>query len=153
MFTTKTEQVREVIAEFSCTGFGACALADIVVVAAGLPMPPALEMNSKDYSGVVPHNAIRYDEQSHAAYIRDNAVRVDPVPTLTTMSTTSELCTEFGWGETDLAAARAAGLLKPSGWRDVVGEEGFPVGLEPLYAVAVIRAALDRVKALPVGTR
>ena len=70
----KPEQVREVITEFSCTGFGACALGDIVVVASGLPMPPALKMNSKEYTGAVPPQRDSYDEAAARRIRADNKV-------------------------------------------------------------------------------
>ena len=153
MFKKAEQQVRKVITEFTCTGFGSCALEDIVVVAAGLSMPPILELCSKEYGGEIPHNAIRYDEKAHAAYIRDNTRRAEPAPTLTTMLTTRELCAELGWNENHLRVARASGLLKPSGWKDVPGEEGFAVGIEPLYDLQIVRASFARVQALPVGAR
>ena len=145
-------RVRVVTQEF--TGFGINGqVDDVFLIAANVPAPPCLLLNTEAYEGPAPFNAVKYDQASHESYVRANVPRVEPQPSVTTMLTSNEVRKELGgWSELDLRVACASGFPKPSKWKDVPGGEGFSIGIEPLWDLAVVRAWLDRVRALPVGS-
>ena len=129
MFKKKNEsvhheaRVRVVTTEFSGLGINGHE-GDTFVIAANVPAPPCLLLNTEAYDGPAPFNAIRYDEAAHASYTRANMPRVEPKPALTMMRTAAEVCADLGWSEADLRVACASGFPKPSGWRDVPGRRG-----------------------------
>ena len=68
------------------------------------------------------------------------------------MQTAAEVCAERGWSKSDLDVACASGL-KPNGWREVHGEDGISIGLQPLFDPETVTRLIARIKALPVGAR
>ena len=101
MFKTKTQQVRIITEHFACRGLGTGQVGDVWVVSAGVPMPPALDQNSEEYAGVIPPDAIRFDEAGLKTYIRDNTPRLEPVSEAPW--TEEDIKSNLGWTESTTA--------------------------------------------------
>ena len=145
------ERLRFVTTEFSGLGINGHE-GESFVIAAGVPAPLCLLQNSVAHDGPAPFNAIRYDAEAHRSYLRANEPRIEPPPALTVMQTAAEVCAELGWSKSDLDVACSSGL-KADGWREVPGEDGVSIGLQPLFAPETLSRFIARIKALPVGAR
>ena len=121
------------------------------VVSAGLEMPPALEQNSTDYAGVIPPDAVRFDQAGLAAYIRDNTPRPDPVPEPDW--TEQDIKSNLGWSAAQLRTARASGFPKNTGHKNLFNEEGIPYERVLLWRPQVVRAASSNPRLKGIGWR
>ena len=148
MFKKAAQQVRIITEHFACVGLGTGQVGAVWVVSAGVQMPPALEQNSEEYAGVIPPDAIRFDEAGLKAYIRDNTPRPEPV---TEPDWTEEdIKSNFGWTEKQLRAARTSGFPKPTGHRTNFDGDGVPTDRTMTWTAVIARNWFNQVNGLVV---
>ena len=140
-------RVRVVTNEFSGLGINGH-VNDMFLIAANVPAPPCLllEFRTLRRPGTVQCHPVR--PGGARVVMRANTPRVEPKPAITLMLTAAEVCAELGWSKSDLDVACASGL-KPSGWREVHGEDGVSIGLQPLFDPETVTRSLLASKRCP----
>ena len=100
------ERLRFVTTEFSGLGINGHE-GDTFLIAANVPAPPCLLLNSEHCDAPAPFNAIRYDRAAHESYTRANMPRVEPPPAITTMLTSNKCAKSSADGANRTFASRA----------------------------------------------
>lgn len=142
----KKAQARIVTEPFFCVGLGTHAPPDVFSIVAGVPMPPTLELYSKEYTGAIPHDAFVYDEKAHAAYVRDNTPRPEPVREADW--TEEDIKLNLGWTEAQLRSARASGFPAPTGHLNKFNEEGIPYARVMTWSPQMVRGFYEQMKSI-----
>ncbi len=144
--TSKGGWVRIITEAFVGRGLGAGVPGTVWYSSENLPMPQAVKQNSTEFTGEIPHGAVHYDEQGHAAYLRDNAVRVEQKPPA--LLTAEAVCRLLGWSAAQLKSAVASGFPPSTHRRDLFDGDGYPIGHEGLWHPEAVQRWRDSVAAL-----